>query len=318
MPTNTFLSCDWGTSHFRLRLVERETLTVLDEIKTDEGVASLAGEVPPELRPVRLAEIFTDRARELIDRNRANPATAIISGMASSNIGWHQLPYAKAPIRLEPAALGTYAFALRLAEGQSLQVVLVSGVCTKNDIMRGEETELLGLLGLIPELQTASAVVVLPGTHSKHVRLEHGVLTNFTTYMTGEIYAHLRDMPTLKASLAQSEDFDKSEFLAGVNGAAEAGLMGALFKTRSRFVLDPQGKPSSPSFLSGLLIGAELADIGPASEQDVHVCCSAALIEPYSLAADRLGLFWRFLPSEIIGQALIRAHSLILQQFEQA
>jgi len=318
MPTNTFLSCDWGTSHFRLRLVERDTLCVLDEIKTDQGVGSIARGVAPEQRQARLAEIFTDRAMEIIGRSNASPETCIISGMASSNIGWYQLPYVKAPIRLEPAALGTYSFTSLLTDGRTLQIILVSGVCTGDDIMRGEETELLGLLGSMPELQTASAIVVLPGTHSKHARLERGVLTGFTTYMTGELYANLRDMPTLKASLAGTAPFDESEFLAGVDCVAKAGLMSAFFKTRTRFVLDPQAKPSSPSFLSGLLIGAELADIEQAEGQDTLVCCSAALIRPYSLAAKRLGASLRFVSSEIISKALILAHSRILKPSTQA
>lgn len=310
MPQKTFLSCDWGTSHFRLRLVDTDSLAVLAEIKTEQGAGQIARETSSQDRPQRFEEIWREHAARLLAQAPSPADTCVISGMASSNIGWTELPYARTPLQLNPEGLTLHSFPVRVTETSELRIILISGICSDDDVMRGEESELLGLLELVPGLDAADAWVVMPGTHSKHIRLERGRLTGFTTYMTGELYAHLRSMPTLRASLADEKEFSTDDFLQGVDRGAQTGLATSLFKTRTRSILSDVSQ-NGPSFLSGLLIGAELASLH-AGKDLVYLCSSASLAEPYLLAAGRCGLPMQVVPSEIMAQAIVRAHRILL------
>ena len=59
------------------------------------------------------------------------------------------------------------------------------------DVMRGEEIQIAGALVAQPAW-AVRACIVLPGTHSKWVRLEDGRVVAFETHLTGELYAVLR------------------------------------------------------------------------------------------------------------------------------
>lgn len=89
MMAKTFYSCDWGTTHFRLRLVEKGSARVIDKVKTTEGVASLAKEDTAE---ARTAGYVSSHTREFARRNGIRGDCCVISGMASSYRGWKALP----------------------------------------------------------------------------------------------------------------------------------------------------------------------------------------------------------------------------------
>ena len=291
--------------------METDSLLVLAEIKTGQGAGQIARESTPQDRAQRFEEIWREHAARLLAQTSSAADTCVISGMASSNIGWQELRYARTPLPLDPEGLVRHAFPVRLTEAREFSVILVSGICSDDDVMRGEESELLGLLDLVPGLDTADAWVMMPGTHSKHIRLERGRLTGFTTYMTGELYAHLRSMSTLRASLADEQEFSTDDFLQGVDRSIEAGLAASLFKIRTRSILSDAAH-NGPSFLSGLLIGAELAGFDAGKGLALYLCSSASLAEPYLLAAERCGLALRIVPPEIMAQAIVRAHRNLL------
>src|SRR6185436_3067798 len=98
----------------------------------------------------------------------------------------------------------------------------------------------------------ADSIAVLPGTHSKHVRIEKGTVTGFTTYMTGELYATLAEASVLRHSVDAKAPWDKTPFREGVLAARDKGLASSLFSVRARQLL--HGVPSSEnaSYLSGL------------------------------------------------------------------
>jgi len=220
--------------------------------------------------------------------------------MASSSIGWIELPYATAPLFLSPANLPTHTFLLG-----DLRIKLISGVRTDDDVMRGEETEIMGLLGLRPDI--ASACVVLPGTHSKHIRLDRNRLVGISTYMTGELYEHLMGSPTLQAALATDGPTFEPEFLAGVRTVREIGLPAALFKIRVRPLIADHDFLHGRSFLSGLLIGSELLDLTP-TPPPIYLSCSPCVSTLYTLAAERLGIPLSIVSPETLRLALPWAH----------
>jgi 2-dehydro-3-deoxygalactonokinase len=193
MSDTAFFSCDFGTSSFRLRKV-RANGDVADERKEAVGVRDLYERCDPgdaEGRAAVFASFLADQLRVLGagDAARGRPPVVVVSGMASSSIGWRELPYASVPFALDGADARTEAFGLDLGRGTAAQVILVSGLATTDDVMRGEETELLGLFAERRWAEVAEdGLVVLPGTHSKHVILEHGRATDFRTYMTGELF----------------------------------------------------------------------------------------------------------------------------------
>jgi 2-dehydro-3-deoxygalactonokinase len=167
---------------------------------------------------------------------------------------------------------------------------LISGVRADLDMMRGEETEILGLFSGGRQARIAEdGIAVLPGTHSKHVRLRNRQITAFRTYMTGELFDVLSAHSLLRASVQPTDGAPSltllelsahEAFVAGVR-ASSSGLAGNLFQTRVRTVLQKVAPTINRWFLSGLLIGSELVDL-MAQVPDVPVLLAAA--EPLHVA----------------------------------
>src|SRR5689334_20478 len=82
-------------------------------------------------------------------------------GMAGSTFGWVEAPYLLCPEDADNVA-GSLARARP-------DVHIVPGMRCSNplgapDVMRGEETQLLGALALLPELGTGRHLICMPGT----------------------------------------------------------------------------------------------------------------------------------------------------------
>src|SRR5690606_457770 len=115
----------------------------------------------------------------------------VISGMASSSIGWSELPYSSLPFALDGSDLN---YKIIEIPSFSHSVLLLSGICSDDDIMRGEEIQLLGCCSNAE----ADGTYVFPGTHSKHIHIRDGKVISFRTYMTGEIFQLLTENSILK------------------------------------------------------------------------------------------------------------------------
>jgi 2-dehydro-3-deoxygalactonokinase len=196
----------------------------------------------------------------------------VISGMAGSSIGWCELPYAGLPFRLD----GSDAVLKEIEEG----IWVVSGVCGETEIMRGKETELLGL-----DAGAGDLLVVLPGTHSKHCLLRNGCLAHFRTFMTGELRQVIRSQTILARSI--SEGWEADAFCDGVQAGATSSLLENLFQVRTRELLAGCSWESNGSYLDGLLIGAELSQL-PA-ELPILLAAGPAQHSAYSKALVALG-----------------------------
>ena len=292
MQSHFFLSCDWGTTHFRLRLVDRRNGAVLDEIKTPEGAASLAESCEGELRAARYAQCLAAHAATLLARHDVEARDCIVSGMATSRIGWRELPYAPLPQPLDGSGFLCETLEVPLEGRPALQVRLVSGIRAEENVMRGEETELLGLAKCLPFLSRESVLLVMPGTHSKHVRISDGSVVAFDTLMTGELFAHLPNAPTLRDALTPAGNFDAAHpaFAQGVREAKAPGFFPSLFKIRARRLLQGTSPTDASAYLSGLLIGSELLQIPARPEQRVVIASGGSLGALYRCAARELGL----------------------------
>jgi len=139
-------------------------------------------------------------------------------------------------------------------------VFVISGVCSDTDVMRGEETQ---IVGAVDPSNKDEGVYILPGTHSKHIHVKNNVAGTFQTYMTGELFAILLNSSTLTQGLVGGEidDGDKESFIQGVKDSTKSNLLNGLFRVRTRFILDQLPASHNRNYLSGLLIGTEVKDL---------------------------------------------------------
>ena len=315
MPRGTdreFLSCDWGTSHFRLKRVLGGK--VVAQFQDENGCKRLhqAAGAAAERRAALFEKQLLAALDQLVapDHSPTAPLPLIISGMASSTIGWLELPYAEAPIPLNGSKLKTEILSWNKPTCVG-DTYLVSGVSTATDIMRGEETEAAGLLSFV-KMQPASLVLLLPGTHSKHLYVSAGVLRDFKTYMTGELYAVLSEHSVLAASVARPPEFCADPFFAGLNAALQQGLAASLFHTRTRQVITKKSREENAWFLSGLLIGSELKDL-IRTDAEILLGGALALRDLYGKALQHLAHpNWRAFSDAECENAVVRGHEIIL------
>jgi len=276
-----FIGIDWGTTHRRAALLSA-TGELLAEVADAEGALACAGRHRESL------EALIARWPE------AQPgATVVMAGMIGAAIGWQAVPYVEAPAAL--AGLG--ARRVRVGEAPAdRQWFIVPGVCVRTsdgevDVMRGEETQLLGASQWLGPA-AADGDYVLPGTHSKWVRLEGGRVQELRTYLTGELFALLRQHGTLASVMsggAGPVDPDDPAFLHGLQDAAHRPTLShALFGARARVVTGVLEPAAAAAYVSGLLIGAEWADVHDtvgATDRPVRMIGEPALAALHAVAA---------------------------------
>lgn len=276
---------DWGTSNFRAYRF------------TEDGQLAATHRAACGILTVEKGDFEGALLREIgawIDGN----SEIFLSGMITSRNGWLETPYVEAPAMLADLSAG--ACRMTLANGARLS--FLPGVCLRHptpDVMRGEEIQAFG--STAPE---ETATLILPGTHSKWVRMEEGRLASFRTFMTGEIFATLKTQ-TILGRLIPAGDAapDDDAFVAGVqqaHAAGSAGLLHELFTARSGVLLGALAPAAIPDFLSGLVIGAEIrggVTLGWADRPLVLVG-EAGLCARYRLALEALGLACRIGPAE--------------------
>jgi len=317
MNSNFFLSCDWGTTHFRLRLVDKRTAAIVDEIKTPDGAARMAEGCSGENRESRYAQHLASNAEALISKHRVEVGLCVVSGMASSRIGWRELPYAALPQPLDGSGLVCAPLVVPLTGLPALDVLLVSGVRSEENVMRGEEIELVGLAQRLPPLaQEANATLVMPGTHSKHVKLSRGMILDFDTFMTGELFGHLQSVPTLRDCLRSSESFDGKNpwYVRGVREAASGGFLKSIFKIRSRTLLAGTSPTDGVAYLSGLLIGTELLQLSVDPGHRVFIAAGGSLGALYGSALAELGIAnAEFIDGDMMAAAIVCGHLQMLK-----
>lgn len=267
---------DWGTSQVRLWLCRGDAVV---ETATGPGIAALRadGRTPAEVLAALTGPWHRDHGR----------LKTLLCGMVGANIGWVDAGYVDCP-----ATGPKIAAAVVDVDVESRDIAIVPGLACERglggpDVMRGEETQIIGALGLVPHLAQGRHVLCLPGTHSKWAVVDNGRIVHFQTALTGELFAVLQAHSILLART--SVDADADGFRTGVARIAQAGpgqLIHLLFETRSRQLRDGMSIAHATGYLSGLLIGAEVAamDAGP-----VTLIGSQALTDLYATALATFG-----------------------------
>ena len=208
----------------------------------------------------------------------------VISGMAGSTLGIRDVPYVPLPFR--PGDGGLELFDAGPLSGIPNPVSIIPGVCGPDDVMRGEETEAAGLM---EDLMTDDAMMILPGTHSKHLLIRSAEICDLRTYMTGELFQVIASDTILARVLEdpKTDPFDEHGqacFLDGLRMSGTFDLMHALFTLRSRVLLDRILVRGNVHRLSGLLIGAELRGLTLVPDCPIIVGGAGPLYDRYMQA----------------------------------
>jgi 2-dehydro-3-deoxygalactonokinase len=227
------IGVDWGTSNlraFRLSV----TGAVLEQRDSDRGLLRVTdGDFEGVLRDV---------AGDWLDGT-----PVLMCGMVGARQGWREAPYIPCPADLQSLGAGLITVLPN--------VRIVPGLCMPADVLRGEETQILGALD-----DDQPVLAITPGTHSKWARAGGGRVDDFHTYPTGELFELLRTQSILARSIA-GEAHDEAAFAQGVERALTApGLLGLLFSVRADDLLGRRAPRTAGAYLSGLLIGAEVAE----------------------------------------------------------
>ncbi|MES2647490.1 MAG: 2-dehydro-3-deoxygalactonokinase [Bacteroidota bacterium] len=308
-----FISCDWGTSSFRLRLIDAATQRVLTESKSMQGIAATHAAWLQANQPGRVAfycGILQQHLGVLESECgfSLNNTTIIISGMASSQIGIFELPYLSIPFNIQKAVIATHVIPAN--NSFPYEIVLVSGVRSGNDVMRGEETI---LAGCEIKKMDSEQLYILPGTHSKHIVVQDGLITAFKTYLTGEIFNLLATKSILANSVEINRDDDNSKtfFLEGVKAALDSNILNSIFTVRTNQLFEILNKKENYQYLSGLIIGTELKDVFQTQNGTITIVSEGFLTAAYKLAFSVLSN-----RSEIkylnADEALIKGHTALL------
>jgi 2-dehydro-3-deoxygalactonokinase len=270
-----WVAVDWGTTNLRAWGIGPYGDVSFSHM-SDQGMSKLA----PEAYPGVLGTLLSGNLG-----SKGSQIDVLICGMAGARQGWMEAAYLDTPADLE--TLVDRAVVPAMPDARVLARIL-PGICqrgiSQEDVMRGEETQLLGLGTLCPAFR---GVVCMPGTHSKWVHLTGRRVERFTTAMTGELFEVLRTHSVLRHSFAgpiQGPQRDDG-FQAGLTSGIEAPqkLSAMLFKVRAGSLLSGRTPDWCAGFLSGLLIGSEIGAFRDwIGETELAIVGDTALAELYA------------------------------------
>ena len=266
--TSRYIAIDWGSTNLRAWLYQGDQC--LESRQSEAGVTRLNGKSP--------AAVFSE-----ITQNWRDSATPVVmAGMVGSNVGWKIAPYLPVPVHF--SAIGQQLTSV------SDNVWIIPGLCVSRDdnhnVMRGEETQLLGAQAIAP-----SSVYVMPGTHCKWVQADRQQIHDFRTVMTGELHHLLLRYSLVGAGLPEQES-SMEAFSAGLErGLNSPTVLPQLFEVRASHVLGSLPREQVSEFLSGLLIGAEVATLSEqfSGQQSITLVAGSSLTSRYLQAFHAIG-----------------------------
>jgi 2-dehydro-3-deoxygalactonokinase len=236
-----FIALDWGTTSFRAYLANADGI-VAGTCSAPEGILSVTdGDFDAALE------------RHIGGWDVGLPVLA--AGMITSRQGWIELPYAACPAG--PAELAGSLHHHVSKRGR--RIAFSTGLCYRAadgvpDVMRSEETQVFGCL------VAGASHFVTPGTHSKWIAVENGRIVRFTTYVTGEVFAALKSHTILGRLMTDGPE-NEDAFARGVKAALAdpAGFLHRIFSVRSLGLFNEMAPEHLSSYLSGQVIGTEVA-----------------------------------------------------------
>ena len=301
LEAGRLIGLDWGTSSLRGWLFDASG-RVLDRHSAPLGILAV--------HDGRFDQAFESFCANWLALHPAVPVIA--SGMVGSRQGWREATYLETPAGLD--ALAGALLAVDDVAGRRFRIVpglVTRSVSDAPDVLRGEETQVFGALSAGASTATTSdeteRLFVLPGTHSKWVAAQGTTVTGFRSWMTGELYAVLREHSILARIFVDAADPDAAGPMAAFDDgvdralAAPGALAHLLFTVRTEGLLGERAGDRPPAYLSGLLIGAEIAAAlrvfgersaapGPTPLASPTIVASASIAGRYRRALLRAGV----------------------------
>jgi 2-dehydro-3-deoxygalactonokinase len=309
------IAVDWGSSCLRSFLLDQQG-NLLASRQSDAGIF--------KLKHRQFANVIRQQCQDWL------PECSLImmAGMVGSRHGWHEVPYLPCPVNLPALAkasqlLPTELVAItttepELAAATLPPIRLVPGLrCTDSngiaDVMRGEETQIFGALNISGLDQ---AWLCLPGTHSKWALVQQGRIVRFQSFLSGELFAVLRQHSSLSA-FCQQQSNDAGAFIKGVTQAAieHSSLLHQLFSVRAQVLTAQLPEQSASDLLSGLIIGHELATARHrlTDHTPLLIVGNAELNQLYQQAAGFLGIVSKTISAEA---ASVAGFAAIAQEYD--
>ncbi|MEZ1321195.1 2-dehydro-3-deoxygalactonokinase [Pseudomonas fluorescens] len=294
------IALDWGTTSLRAYKLAADGV-VLEQRALSSGIMQLP-KTPRIINGRECADGFELAFDEACgDWLEAQPDLPVIAcGMVGSAQGWREAAYCETPANV--ANLGNSLQTVVSLRGT--RVHIVPGVIQRSrlpNVMRGEETQVLGVLQNLPIEAGADLLIGLPGSHSKWVDVVDGCITHFDTFMTGEVFAVLSEHSILGRTLKQGAMFDALAFDRGAQVAlsadGELGVLSTLFSARTLGLTGELSPTAQADYLSGLMIGHELAALATVQRRrrnnpnlpSIILIGNAQLCARYSRALDACG-----------------------------
>lgn len=261
------IAVDGGTTNTRLSLVSDGK--VIDRQKFRVGLRNSIHDGTNSA----LANTVKNGITELLSRSglsEKDVRLAAFSGMISSESGLHCVKHISAPSGVKELSAG--AEIIKMPEISSLPLVFIPGVktftnpCAEKldslDVMRGEETELIGIISALGSDCADSFTAIMPGSHMKTVELRDGKIMSFRTSISGELIRAAAENTILASSLGSVYPHlaDEEFLLAGYDYAEAHGINEALFKIRIQANFLMEQNDTSREKLYAFLIGALLRD----------------------------------------------------------
>ncbi|MBD9420690.1 2-dehydro-3-deoxygalactonokinase [Achromobacter sp. ACM04] len=292
------IALDWGTSSLRAYRLDAAGRT-LDTRHLPWGIMRLPQPLQDGAATTALSGFELAFEQACGDWLRAEPALPVIAcGMVGSAQGWKEAAYLDVPVDLQ--RIGTLLTQVEREDGPALHIV--PGLIQRHglpNVIRGEETQVVGVMADQATRSADSVLIGLPGTHSKWVSARRGRVTHFDTFMTGEVYAALRGHTILGRTMADAASADMAAFERGLKvagaPAGRAGVLSTIFSTRALGLTGELAPESQADYLSGLLIGHEIAALADMLQQQgelprIVLCGDPALCRRYIQAMQHYGL----------------------------
>lgn len=284
------LAVDWGTSSLRGALLDGAG-RVLHERASAQGILH----VPAQ----GFASVFEANFADWATAQGSIVSKVLISGMAGSRQGWREAPYCACPAGFTELGRALCPIDDRPASWpRELRLVIVPGLSSEHtgvpDVLRGEEVQVFGAMSRKRARgETTDGLYVLPGTHSKWVKVRNDRIEGFQTCMTGEVFALLAQQSLLARSIVADAPLDEAAFVDGVHaarGPGPASLLATAFSVRTLDLFGRLTPAARASRLSGLVIGEELRAMAPPSGQSIDLIGSVGLCQRYALALTSMGV----------------------------
>ena len=307
MQSDYFIAGDWGTTSCRLYLFEASG----SELSEFRVVETMQGLGVNKLRNIDIEDYFFKLTQAWLDNYSIKQV--LLSGMVGSTIGWRLAGYASCPASVADQMASSLSF-----EARGLSFTILGGLKTVNelelpDTMRGEETQLVGASYLFES--GATSVVIMPGTHNKWAIVQDGVIKDFFTAFTGELFSILNS----HSVLTNRQPFDQVEPASFARGVATArdvdvDIIHLLFSVRAFQLASDDAPESDAAYLLGLVIGRDIKSaldlLSKRYQFDspaIHVLGDGSIADTYKTA---LAMFER-------EATLIDSESVVLNAYPQ-